>query len=81
LSLRSTRVHLLSLVLAISLIALIVNYLLFVLQSLFMYQGIELNSAAHVLAKEASFHCLDHVWLEETPYRISDVVLGEHVSP
>jgi len=41
----------------------------------------ELNSTAHVLEKEATFHCLDHVWLEETPYSISDVILREHVSP
>jgi hypothetical protein len=47
----------------------------------FVYIPRELNSAAHVLAKEASSHCLDHVWLEETPYSISDIVLREHVSP
>jgi hypothetical protein len=47
----------------------------------FVHVPRELHSATHVPAKEASFHCLDHVWLEETPYSISDVVLREHVSP
>lgn len=47
----------------------------------FVHVPRELNSAAHVLAKEASLHCLDHVWLEETPSGISDVVLREHVCP
>jgi len=47
----------------------------------FVHVPRELNSATHVLAKEASLHCLDHVWLEETPSSISDVVLREHVCP
>jgi len=46
----------------------------------FVHVPRELNSTVRVLAKEASFHCLDHVWLEETLYSISDVVLREHVS-
>jgi hypothetical protein len=48
---------------------------------IFVHVPRELNSVAHVLANEVPLHCLEHVWLEETPFSISDVVLREQVCP
>jgi hypothetical protein len=47
----------------------------------FIHVSKDLNSATHILAKEASRLCLDHVWLEETPNCIHNVVIREQVVP
>jgi regulatory protein YycH of two-component signal transduction system YycFG len=41
----------------------------------------DLNSAAHVLAKEAAHKKLDCIWLEDTPLSIFSIVIREQCGP
>jgi D-alanyl-D-alanine dipeptidase len=40
-----------------------------------------LNSAAHILAKEAAHKMMDCIWLEDTPQSISSIVVREQCDP
>jgi hypothetical protein len=47
----------------------------------FVHVSRDMNSVAHVLAKEAAMHKLDNCWLEEVPAFISSIVFREKPCP
>jgi hypothetical protein len=47
----------------------------------FTHVSRDLNSAAHVLAKEAAHKKIDCIWLEDTPRRIFSIFIREQCGP